>query len=136
MDTKKFKHDHGDILAHIHALRMLVKLGIAGNATAIARMIVTISSSIKLHLAVEDRVVYPAFAASKDPALAEKGARFQAEMGELSARYMNFAGRWNTPLKIAGAPEEFREEANTTFKALFERTQRENEELYPALASL
>lgn len=136
MDIKKFRHDHSEILSHIHALRMLVKLGIADNATAIAKLIVTISSTIKLHLAVEDRVVYPAFAASRDPDIAAKGARFQSEMGEISARYMTFAGNWNTPFKIAGAPEDFREQANAVFKALFDRTQRENEELYPVLASL
>lgn len=136
MDTKKFRHDHSDILAHIHALRMLVKLGIASNAAAIAKQIITISSTIKLHLAVEDKVVYPAFAASKDPAMAATGARFQSEMGEISADYMAFAGAWNTSDKIASAPEQFREQANRIFKALFERTQRENEELYPALATL
>ncbi|HNM40887.1 MAG TPA: hemerythrin domain-containing protein, partial [Giesbergeria sp.] len=60
MNIDKFKHQHVDILGNIAALRRLAQAGVAHNATEIARLIVSMSSTIKLHLAVEDQALYPA----------------------------------------------------------------------------
>lgn len=136
MNFDKLEHDHQEIFACIGALRKLIVTGIAGNAAAIAGLVVTMSSSIKLHLAVEDRVVYPALAASNNARVAELGRSYQREMGDLAGKYMAFAGRWNTAPNIAERPALFKDEANTVFKALYERTLREERELYPAFAAL
>lgn len=49
MNIDRFKHDHVDILGQIDRLRQLAHAGVEGNAAAIARGIVAISSTIKLH---------------------------------------------------------------------------------------
>lgn len=94
------------------------------------------SASIKLHLAVEDRVVYPALANSGRPELAAMGRFYQEEMGGLAQAYTEFAGRWNLPNRVAADPAGFRKEANAVFKALFLRAKREESELYPAYARM
>ncbi|HAU57024.1 MAG TPA: hemerythrin, partial [Comamonadaceae bacterium] len=48
MNIDKFKHQDGDILESIDTLRNLAKAGAANNATEIARLIVAMSSTIKL----------------------------------------------------------------------------------------
>jgi hypothetical protein len=120
MNIDKVDHDHIEILHYIDQLRLLIGAGIAHNAPSIAGLIVAMSSSIKLHLAVEDRVVYPALANS----------------GDFAQRYMVFVRRWNTAAHVAQAPQTFRTEANAIFKTLFERTRREANELYPAFAAI
>jgi hypothetical protein len=60
MNIDKFKHQHIDILAAIGELRQLVQSGIGEHAADIAQRIVAMSGIIKLHLAVEDRILYPA----------------------------------------------------------------------------
>ncbi|MGO4470094.1 hemerythrin domain-containing protein, partial [Pseudoduganella sp. RAF53_2] len=60
MKLQRFEHDHHEILDGIHQLRKLIATGIEYNAAAITQLLMTMSASIKLHLAVEDRVVYPA----------------------------------------------------------------------------
>jgi hypothetical protein len=120
----------------IHELRKLIATGIEHNAGAITQLLRTMSATIKLHLAVEDRVVYPAFANSGRGELAALGRFYQEEMGDLSRAYSEFALRWNLPNRVAADPEGFRAEANAVFKALFLRTRREESELYPAFSRL
>ncbi|MYM85748.1 hemerythrin domain-containing protein [Rugamonas sp. FT82W] len=131
MDTEKFKRDHGDIMAHVTQLKKFTQAGIVENADAIAKQIVAMSSVIKLHLAAEDRVLYPALAKSADPDIARVGKEFQQNMGDIAAAYMKFASSWNTGKKVSEDPDGFRIEANSTLKALHQRIQMENNELYP-----
>lgn len=136
MKLQRFEHDHHAILDGIHQLRKLIATGIEHNAQSITQLLLKMSAEIKLHLAVEDRVVYPAFANSGRPELAAMGRFYQSEMGDLSRVYTAFAGRWNLPERVAADPAGFRDEANAVFKALFLRTKREESELYPAYARL
>ena len=131
MDIEKLKRDHSEIMAQVTQLKKLTQSGIVENADAIARQIVAMSSLIKLHLAAEDRVLYPAFAKSANPDIARTGEAFQRNMGDIAAAYVKFAGNWNIATTLSENPEGFREEANNIFKALHQRIQMENSELYP-----
>ena len=55
MNIDKYTDDHVLILQAVTGLMALAKDGVAKNADAIAKSIVSASSSIKLHLAAEDR---------------------------------------------------------------------------------
>lgn len=136
MNIDRFKHQHVEILSHISALRSQVHAGIRDNAPEIARLIVAMSSTIKLHLAVEDTVLYPALQDSRNHTLAIMGQRFQDEMTRIAAGYMAFSRRWNTPDRLVQSPEEFRADANRVLKVLFDRMQKENTDFYPAIEAL
>jgi iron-sulfur cluster repair protein YtfE (RIC family) len=131
MDIEQFKREHADLLSAVTALRELVQSGVQEHAQAILGQLVTMSATIKLHLAAEDRVLYPALASAADLQAAETGKRFQDEMGDLAQVYAAFASRWNLAAKISKDPDGFRSDANNVFKALHLRVQRENRELYP-----
>ncbi len=131
MNIDKFKQDHVAIFASVTELRKLVQAGIVENSESISKMIVSMSSMIKLHLAAEDRMLYPALVNSSSPAAAQIGKAFQSEMGNIAAAYMTFANKWSFAPRVAAEPEAFRSDANEVFKALHQRIQRENEKLYP-----
>lgn len=133
MNIEKFKHQHLDILAGIARLRQLAHGGIASNADAIAAGIVAFSGTIKLHLAVEDRHLYPALEASGEARLVRMSQQYQREMDSIAGAYLQFAGKWNTARHVAEAPEQFRAEANLVLRQLFERIRREDTEFYPAV---
>jgi hypothetical protein len=133
MNIDKFKHQHVEILTAISALRVLAKSGIRDNAAAISERIIAMSSLIKLHLAVEDTVLYPALQNGKDALLARMGKKYQDEMQNIAASYMGFARRWNTSATVAQNPEGFRLDANQVLKVLHNRMQKENTEFYPAI---
>jgi DNA-binding transcriptional LysR family regulator len=131
MNIDKFKQEHADLLIAIGALRELVQSGVQEHADMIVAHLVTMSGVIKMHLAAEDRVLYPALANASDPVVAQTGKLFQQEMGGLAGTYGAFVSRWNLATKVAQDPQGFRDEANAVFKALHMRVQRENRELYP-----
>jgi hypothetical protein len=66
---------------------------------------------------------------------ARLGRQYESEM-TASPAPTDFAGRWNTPVRLAAQPEAFRSEANTVLHALYQRMRREDRELYPAVEAL
>ncbi|MDR3416768.1 MAG: hemerythrin domain-containing protein [Nevskia sp.] len=136
MNIDRFKKDHAQILLQVGELRELAHLGVEQHAEDIAKQIVAMSSTIKLHLAAEDNVLYPALAKVSGSAAAVIGKRFHEEMGGIAAAYTDFAHKWNYAPSIAAHPDDFRKHANEIFKALHERIQKENHDLYPAAEAL
>lgn len=136
MNIEKFKHQHLEIHLAIVSLRDLAKGGIAANAPEIARHIISMSSLIKLHLAVENTALYPALQASGDPAVARLGAKFQHEMEDIAATYVAFARRWNNVGNISKEPEEFRADANRVLKVLHGRMRQEDTDFYPVIEAV
>ena len=136
MNLEKFKHQHVKILESISTLRRLARSGVAANAKEIAQLIVAMSSTIKLHLAVEDQSLYPALQRSGDAELARIGERYKQEMSGLCSAYEGFAHRWNHTDGLVRDEEGFRADANNVLRLLQERIQRENQEFYPRIEAM
>ncbi|MDR3414557.1 MAG: hemerythrin domain-containing protein [Nevskia sp.] len=134
MNIDRFKRDHATVLQQVEELRELIQDGIEEHAGQIARLLMTISSTIKVHLAAEDHALYPALA--RNPAIAATGRKFQEEMGGIAAAYAAFSHQWVFAPNIEAHPEQFLREANDTFKVLYERIRKEDRELYPAVEAL
>lgn len=132
MEIARYHRDHDRILEQIDALRALAREGVRENAERIGEAIVSTASHIKFHLAAEEQVLYPALERSPDERLAAMATRYRTEMEGLSGAFAEFVQRWRVPARLAADPDGFRQDANTVLRALFERLQRENAELYPA----
>lgn len=133
MNIEKFKHQHRDILGNISALRRLAQAGVAQNAADIAELIVSMSSTIKLHLAVEDQALYPALQRGANAELARMGEQYQKDMGPIAQAYDAFAKRWNRPESVRRDEQHFRDDANRVLRMVFDRMQRENRDFYPRI---
>jgi len=131
MDTSKIRRDHDALFAGIDALRALMQAGVAENADAISGELGKLSATIRLHLSIEDRMLYPALANAANPDIAAAGKRFRQDMGGLAEAYRTFATRWNARARIAADPDGFRREADAVFEALHARIQHETRELLP-----
>ena len=136
MNIDKFKQQHLAILAAIDDLRQLARGGVAAQAKAIASQIIAMSGLIKLHLAVEQRYLYPAAQACGVAKVAQLARQYEHEMEGIAGAYLAFASRWNTPVRLEAEPDAFRSEANAVLHALHQRMRREEHDLYPAIASL
>lgn len=136
MDIERFKRQHDEILQRIDALRVLARNGVAANAQAIAQGVSDLGTVVKLHLAIEDRILYPAARQAPDQQVSEMAARYQDEMKGIASAYIRFTTKWSNPDELAQEPEAFRAAANTVLKAVYERMQRENREFYPAIEQM
>lgn len=133
MNIERFKQQHVEILASIAELRACTRKGIAEHAADIARLVVAMSSTVKLHLAVEDSHLYPALQSGNNRALALMGKRFQDEMTSIAEGYVAFSRKWNNAASLLKDPEGFRADANQVLKVLYDRMQKENTDFYPAV---
>ncbi len=131
MNIDKLMGQHVAILHHVDDLRRLSRAGIADNAQKLASGVIAMTSLIKLHLAAEERALYPALQRSGTPALAQLGTRFQTDMGPIVKAFEVFARNWNTAQRIRDDAEGFRRAANDTMRCLWERVRLEDRDFYP-----
>lgn len=136
MNIDKFKRQHVKIFESINTLRQYTLSGIVENAREIASTVIDMSSTIKLHLSVEDTVLYPALRSSEDRSIARLGNQYQEDMKAIARSYDEFARKWNTAGNVAKDPNGFRAEANTVLKKLYARIRQEDLNFYPAVEAL
>lgn len=132
MDMQRYRKDHAWILRQFQLMRELSRSGVREHAKEISGLIRETAARIKVHLAAEESLLYPALAHSGDPRVAALGERYQREMHGMAQTFIRFVKQWSVPANLANDPEGFRADANAVLKALFERVKRENAELYPA----
>lgn len=133
MNIDRFKDQHTQIFDAIAQLRRHAHAGIVEHADQIARLVVSMSGVIKLHLAAEDHTLYPALEAANNRQLSQLGRQFQVEMASIAAAYTAFARQWNTAAQVRADPDGFRAQANQVLRSVFERMQREDRDFYPAV---
>lgn len=133
MDIERFKTQHIDILDGIASLRKLAHSSISENAHKIAQEISALSKIVTMHLAIEDRILYPALQKGSNKKLADMGKAYQEDMQGIASAYIAFSRKWAAATTVMGQPEIFRTEANQVLKAVYDRMQKENSEFYPAI---
>lgn len=133
MDIERFKQQHRDILAGINTLRTLTHAGVNENAEEIATGLVSLSRLVTLHLAIEDRILYPMLQNSQNGALAKMGKKYQGDMTHIANPFIAFARDWSTATALQKDPDGFRTQANTVLKRVYERMRKEGTEFYPAI---
>ena len=130
MHTASLRQQHAELGAILGNLARMAKTGSPGSEIRAA--LVDLSGKLTMHLAGEDRMVYPALQASKDPQVAAMAKRFATEMGGLGAAFKAFTHRFATPALIEADRSGFASTLQGVTEAIVKRVQAEERELYPA----
>lgn len=133
MNIERFKNQHIQILEGIASLRKLAHSSISDNAHHIAQQITALSTVVTMHLAIEDRILYPSLQNGSNQKLADMGKAYQADMKGIANAFIAFSRKWSTAIAVVNQPEMFRTEANQVLKAVYDRMQKEDTEFYPAI---
>ncbi|MFN3819254.1 hemerythrin domain-containing protein [Blastomonas sp.] len=100
-------------------------------AVEITLMLARLTGILRIHLALEDEILYPALRKSNDPRTAEIAERYWREMGGLADMFLDFVDRWKRADVVLTEQARFRSEATMVFSALAERIEKEHREVYP-----
>lgn len=130
MTADLYIEKHRIIQEYLKEISGFVQNGTIKNASSISDTINKMSGVIKMHLASEDKFLYPALLASKNAHVRAITKSYMDEMGDLAKAYMEFAGAFNTPAKILEKPAGFEEKFEKIKYALHFRINREEKELY------
>jgi Hemerythrin HHE cation binding domain len=126
--TDKFRVQHNDILKL--AGELMAELGSGVDAAVLRKLLSNIAGKINMHLAMEDKALYPRLLEQKDTQVNAVATRFMKEMGGLGGVFAAYNSKWQVS-DIRANPGRFTDETRQVFAALTNRIARENGELYP-----
>lgn len=125
----RLQHDAAiKLVADIHALAD--RLGEEGVPYQLGMLLARLTGTLRIHLAQEDKTLYPHMIASADREVSDTALAFKEEMGGLSRAFGEFAERWNSAGRIAADPQGYRAESRAILDTLVDRIARENALLY------
>ncbi len=129
--TKKFRAQHGELLNVVKAIvKLLDENGLRKDATEVRHLLSVLHGKLSVHLAMEDKSLYPRLLRHHDGDIRATTQRYIDEMGSLAGAFKDYIGRWPTPSAIQSDPATFIAETGGVFEALGKRVDQENNELY------
>jgi hypothetical protein len=97
------------------------------------RALSSLSGILNVHLAMEDRSLYPSLLHHPDPQLRALAERFLGEREQLQQEFAEYRGNWPSSASIAIAPAQFIEETRMVLGTLWRRMKQEDEVLHPQI---
>lgn len=129
--TETYRRHHDELRSLSHRITAMLDSGHAENAAdEIGEVVRQFFAKFSVHLAIEDRSLYPRCASHADGKLKAVASRFQAEMGDLGDRVEAYRKAWPGPLAIGRSPARFVTETREILTLLEARVGREETELY------
>jgi hemerythrin-like domain-containing protein len=129
--TALLRQQHAELLAL--AGRISGLLAPCFDANEVRSLVSLLVARLRVHLAIEDRVLYPQLAEHRDPAVRQLAGALAAEVGDLWARVEQYRDSWPSWPAVERRPDAFAEETRQLLERLGERIERENSELYELL---
>lgn len=133
--TEPLRKQHAEIVEAVREIdagldpQRLVK-----SAGEIRSRLSALIGKLSIHLAMEDKALYPSLEMHADAKVREIGVKFAREMTGVKPAVETFSKKWSEA-QIAKDAAAFCAEAKKLFAVLGDRIKRENAELYPLLES-
>lgn len=135
--TDNLKKQHVEILTVARDINQQLGAVISDESAAqIRRQLSKMHGLVGLHLAMEDKSLYPSMLQSKDQQARELAQHYATEMGDLAQTFETYMKFWNSTSLISASAASFTEQTKAIFNALSKRIHRENTQLYPVADAL
>ena len=128
--TDNMRQQHKDLAGIVVEIEGKLN-ALPGEADNIRRLLSTLAGKLSVHLAVEDKNLYPAMIGSANAEAKKTAEDFQNEMGALGEAFKDYTRKWPSAQKIQESTAEFSTETKSVFQALKQRIEREENTLYP-----
>jgi hypothetical protein len=135
--TQSYREQHDQLLGLAGELGGL--LGKADNdfpATQARHLLSEIAGRLTVHLAMEDKHLYPSLLQHGDATVRQTAERFVEEMGGIASVFKTYLANWPSAEAVSRNPAGFRDATKGILKALGGRIQQENTVLYPIMDAL
>jgi hypothetical protein len=108
------------------------KLQREGAGTAF-RAVSSMTGILNVHLAMEDRSLYPRLLSNADLHLRTLAQRFLDERGQISERYESYRARWSSAAAIEAGAAAFVDDTRAILGLLWNRMKLEDDVLHPEI---
>jgi len=128
--TDSFRTQHKEIVALVTDISSkLNPATLPVQADNVRSTLTTLAGKLSFHLGMEDKHLYPLMQ-NVSPQAKQMAEKFMAEMGALADVFKNYTQKWPLAESIKKDPEGFCTQTKEIFKALADRVQREESQLY------
>lgn len=134
--TQNLRRQHAEMLNLVNEIvDELNEKNLKMDSLPVIKLFGSLMGKLKIHLSLEDDMLYPDLLKSTNPQVRSKADQFKKEMGSIGKTVESFAKKWQ-PDTIKSNPAVFINETKDLFKVLGNRIDRENNDLYPMLDQL
>lgn len=135
--TDNFRQQHSELTVLAGAIKQgLRKDSLARDASEMRRLLSEFAGKLKVHLAIEDKTLYPKLLNHGDPEIAATAQEFMDEMGGLAGVFNAYVAKWSTIANIQRDVDGFVKESQAIFSAFAARIHKEDNVLYKMLDDL
>jgi hemerythrin-like domain-containing protein len=135
--TERYRQQHAELATIVTELeRELDATRLGADASNARRLLSSLTGKLTLHLAAEDKHLYPELARSTDDNLKRMASKFAQDMAPIAKAYTEYVNKWPSPTAIKGNPAAFITESKAVINVLKGRIKKENTELYPLADSV
>lgn len=134
MQTSSFERQHTELVELATDLMQKAKAAQHDGGAPARQTLLQLAGKLKVHLAMEDKSLYPAMLGSSSAKTVATTQRFMDEMGGLAEAFGTYCARWGRLSDIDGDPATFAAETRSIVDALGQRIAREDTQLYPLAA--
>jgi len=132
--SKMYREQHDEIEVAMAELEgLLTPEGVAADVHGVRSRVAGFLGKVGVHLAMEDKALYPKLLDSADLKVRRTAERFVKELGGLSDQLNAYNAEWPNALVVERDPRRFIDETSDIFELLTRRIQKENDELHPLL---
>lgn len=132
MDMTSFKDQHKEVGALVASIEAQMAKGAASmDADKVQHELSSLVGKLKIHLAMEDKSVYPRAEASANAELKACAGKMKQEISGLAGALLSYNDKWVVAAKIKEAPQAFIDDTKGVFAALKKRVQMEETQFYP-----
>jgi iron-sulfur cluster repair protein YtfE (RIC family) len=135
--TQRYRAQHAELFALVTQITALLEdADLSKKAAEIRCLVSSLAGKLSIHLAMEDKRLYPKLMAHSNPDVRALSKRYSEEMGSLADDFTKFNQRWLTAAFIEKDPAKFVGEINLILTALQTRIEKENNQLYKLVDNL
>lgn len=135
--TTQFREQHTEMLTIAgEILARLSPQPLSQDAGEVRALLSQLLGKLTVHLAMEDKSLYPHLLEHQDENIKSLSAHYVDEMGNISMSVQEYKTRWPSKTAIERNPSEFIAETKGILTALEQRIKKENNELYKLVEAL
>ncbi len=135
--TKTFRDQHDNLLKIASEISVHLNVDeLLNDASEVRSLLSKLLGKLTIHLAMEDKALYPRLLEHSDERVKSMAKRFIDEMGSLGEAVNAYKNKWPSALPIQKDPSDFIDQTKGIFDALAKRIERENNELYKMVDEL
>ncbi len=131
INTARFRTQHDELLAIVNDISGLLDVNALNQDASQARSLLSkLLGKLKVHLAMEDKSLYPQLISHDNDKIKSVAGQFKNEMSGIARSVEEYNQRWPTATSIQENASAFVRETSGLFNALGGRIDKENSVLY------